>query len=113
MTDREMTGLQRQSLEHVARAKAEGLSLGAYARLHGVSARQIYAATAYLRRRGLLPRAAAATREKFVAVTSAPPPSTRAPVVCRLALDERLVIDCVQWPPRDRLTGLSEPDAAP
>jgi hypothetical protein len=52
----EMTELQRLSLEHLERARREGLSIKGYARAHEISAQQIYDTVGRLRRRGALPK---------------------------------------------------------
>ena len=111
MKSGEMTAIQRQSVEHVARAKAEGLSLSTYAQAHGISARQVYDATSQLRRAGVLPRAAMATQPKFVAVKIASPPPGSA-AVCRITMAAGLTIECAQWPPRSWLASLAGADAA-
>ena len=111
MKDGEMTALQRRALEHVERAKAEGLSLSAYAQAHGISARQVYDATSQLRRAGVLSRPAMAAQPKFVAVKIASAPLGSA-AVCRITIAAGLTIECAQWPPRSWLASLSGADAA-
>jgi len=111
MNNVEMTELQRRSLEHFERSRREGLSIKAYALAHGIPAQQIYDAVARLRRRGALPDRAS-TSGKFLAVKIAPPPISTA-VVCRMLMPGGLVIECLQWPPRNWLESLARtPDAA-
>jgi hypothetical protein len=112
MKNEEMTELQRQSLEHLERARGEGLSVGAYARAHGIPAQQIYDTVGRLRRRGVLSEKPGKGRDKFIKVKiSAPtPPSNTA--VCRMLMPGGLVIECLQWPPRSWLADLGRADAA-
>ncbi len=41
MKNEGMTELQRQALEHLGKARQEGLSISAYARAHGIPAQRI------------------------------------------------------------------------
>jgi hypothetical protein len=112
MKNVEMTDLQRQSLEHLERARREGLSVKAYARAHGIPAQRIYDAVARLRRRGALPDHSV-KRGKFIAVKIAPPPLISNATVCRMLVPGGLVIECLQWPPRTWLESMARtPDAA-
>jgi hypothetical protein len=54
MKNEGMTELQRQALEHLGKARQEGLSISAYARAHEIPAQRIFDAIARLRRRGAL-----------------------------------------------------------
>jgi hypothetical protein len=101
-----MTELQRESLEHVEKARQEGLSISAYARTHGIPAQRIYDSIARLRRRGLLPDLSV-RRNKFIAVKITPPPPVSNAMVCRMLVPGGLVIECVQWPPRAWLESLT------
>jgi len=106
-----MTELQRQALEHLEKARQEGLSISAYARTHGIPAQRIFDAVARLRRRGALPDRSV-KRGKFIAVKIAPPPISNA-TVCRMLVPGGVVIECLQWPPRTWLESLTRtPDAA-
>ena len=112
MQNEEMTELQRQSLEHLERARGEGLSVSAYARAHGIPAQQIYDTVGRLRRRGDLNDKPSKRRDKFIKVkisASAPLSST---AVCRMLIPGGLVIECLQWPPRSWLVELGRADAA-
>jgi hypothetical protein len=111
MKNEGMTELQREALEHLGKARQEGLSISAYARAHGIPAQRIFDAVARLRRQGALPDHSA-KRDKFIAVKIAPPPINNA-TVCRMLAPGGLVIECVQWPPRTWLESLTRaPDAA-
>jgi hypothetical protein len=111
MKNEGMTELQREALEHLQKAREEGLSISAYARKHGIPAQRIFDAVARLRRRGSLP-AHSAKRSKFIAVKITPPPISNA-TVCRMLAPGGLVIECLQWPPRSWLESLTRtPDAA-
>ena len=106
-----MTELQREALEHLEKARQEGLSISAYARTHGIPAQRIFDAVLRLRRRGALPDHSA-KRGKFIAVKITPPPISNA-AVCRMLAPGGLVIECLQWPPRTWLESLTRlPDAA-
>jgi len=112
MKNEVMTELQREALEHLEKARQEGLSISAYARTHGIPAQRIFDAVARLRRRGALPDHSV-KRGKFIAVKIAPPPSISNATVCRMLTPGGLVIECVQWPPRTWLESLTRtPDAA-
>jgi hypothetical protein len=111
MKNEGMTELQRQALEHLGKARQEGLSISAYARAHGIAAQRIFDAVARLRRRGALPDHSV-KRGKFIAVKIAAPPINNA-AVCRMLMPGGLAIECLQWPPRTWLESLTRtPDAA-
>ena len=105
MKNEGMTELQREALEHLEKARQEGLSISAYARTHGIPAQRIFDAVAPLRRRGTLPDHTA-KRGKFIAVKITPPPVNDA-TVCRMLAPGGLVIECLQWPPRTWLESLA------
>jgi|SRR5579863_3580197 hypothetical protein len=110
MRNGELTALQRQALEHVQRARSQGMTLSDYARAQGISVRQVYDAAAQLRRKGLLPVAPAAAKQKFVAL-KVMAPSARC--VCRIVGAGGALIECLEWPPAAWLATLaaSAPDA--
>jgi len=111
MKNEGMTELQRQALEHLGKARQEGLSISAYARAHGIPAQRIFDAVARLRRRGALPDHSV-KRSKFIAVKIAAPPTDNA-AVCRMLAPGGMVIECLLWPPRAWLESLTRtPDAA-
>ena len=111
MKNEEMTEIQRQSLEHLERARVEGLSVKAYARGRGISAQRIYDSVGLLRRRGVLNDKPSKGRDRFIKVKiSASPPSSTA--VCRMLIPGGPVIECLQWPPRSWLVELGRAYAA-
>lgn len=114
-----LTDKQRQAMQHVEQARRDGVSLSAYARSHRLGAREIYDATAALRRKGVLapaPPRVSPSRSPFVAVRvtrgSAPAtpllaaPSPQSAVRCRVLLGAA-VIECAEWPPSAWLAGLT------
>ena len=105
----EMTEKQRLAIEAMDGARSKGVSIGDYAKAHGLVIRELYDAIAGLRRKGLLAQAAKGKRRsKFVAVRMAPEqvvPSASVPV-CRVVQPGR-VIECLQWPPPNWLAALS------
>ena len=107
-----MTEIQRQSLEHLERARSEGLSVKAYARVHGIAAQRIYDSVGRLRRRGVLKAPPSKGRDKFIKVKIAAPPPTVSLAVCRMLIPGGLVIECLQWPPSSWLLELGRADAA-
>ena len=112
MDEGQVSELQRQTLAHVQRAQADGVSLSAYARAQGIEVRQMYDAMVQLRKRGLLPKSSSKARRKFVTVKIAVPMG-RAAAVCRVLMSAGVTIECAQWPPRSWLDQLSgPPDAA-
>jgi hypothetical protein len=112
MKNEEMTEIQRQSLEHVERARVEGLSVKAYARAHGIPAQRIYDSVGLLRRRGVLKVQPSKGRDRFIKVKITAPPPTASTAVCRMLIPGGLVIECLQWPPRSWLVELGRADAA-
>ena len=111
MKNEGLTALQREALEHLEKARQEGLSVSAYARARGIPAQRIFDATGRLRRRGALPGKSAKSG-KFIAVKIAPPLSVSA-TVCRISVPGGLIVECQQWPPRSWLDSLTRaPDAA-
>ena len=105
MKNEGLTALQREALEHLEKARQEGLSVSAYARVHEIPAQRIFDATGRLRRRGALP-GKSAKGGKFIAVNIAPPPSVSA-TVCRISVPGGLIVECQQWPPRSWLDSLT------
>ena len=111
MKNEGMTALQREALEHLGKARQQGLSISAYARAHGIPAQRIFDAVARLRRRGALPDQSV-KRGKFIAVKIAAPRINDV-AVCRLLMPGGLSIECCSgrraaW--LERLT--RAPDAA-
>jgi hypothetical protein len=112
MKNEGLTALQREALEHLEKARREGLSVSAYARAHGIPAQRIFDATGRLRRRGALPGKSAKS-DKFIAVKITTPPPSGLATMCRVMVPGGLVIECQQWPPRSWLDSLTRaPDAA-
>ena len=68
MTAAGLTDRQRELMEHVARARSEGISLSAYARARGVAARDLYSMISFLRKKGKLPSELMRIEAPFVAV---------------------------------------------
>ena len=104
MRGKDLTGLQRQAVEHMERARSQGLALSDYARAQGVSVRQIYDAASQLRRKGVLPSAATSPASPFVAVKVLAPSSR---CVCRIADGSGFMIECLEWPPAPWLASLA------
>ena len=123
MSTADLTDKQRQALEHVGRARSQGMKLSDYAKAHGVSARAIYDGMAALRHKGVLPRGKVSSKSAFVAVrvTSSTVPTTpvvhtdqRSAMLCRVLIGGAAVIECAEWPPVAWLAALSgRVDAAP
>jgi hypothetical protein len=120
-----LTDKQRVAMDALQGARAAGLALSAYARAHGLNARQLHDSVVALRRRGVLPPPDRPRPRKgaFVAVrvvNTPPPPSMRPSpprtgMVCRVLHASGLVIECGEWPPAGWLLSLSagRRDAAP
>ncbi len=112
-----LTAKQRAAMDALQAARAAGLGLSAYAKAHGLNARQLHDSVVTLRRRGVLPPTDRPRRRKgaFVAVrvvkapssASAIPSLPRAGMVCRLIHPSGVVIECGQWPPAAWLLSLS------
>ena len=115
---KDLTDRQRAALEALQGARAAGQGLCAYARAHGLNARQLHDAVAQLRRRGVLPpvQRAEQNASAFVAVrVMDTPPTPRSGRVCRVLHQSGLVIECGEWPPAGWLLSLTagRRDAAP
>ena len=116
-----LTAKQRWALEHREGSRREGLTLSAYAGVHGLSVREIYDALAALRRKGVLPRPVPGAKSRFVAVRVQPearptvPTMTRSAMICRVLIGSTAVLECGEWPPVAWLTALltGRADAAP
>ena len=104
MRGKYLTTLQRQAMEHMERARSQGLSLSDYAKVQGVSVRQIYDAASQLRRRGVLPSASCPTPSPFMAVKLLAPSSR---CVCRIVNGSGVMIECLEWPPARWLATLA------
>lgn len=113
---KDLTDTQRTAMAALQAAQASGTGLSAYARAHGLSARQLHDSVAALRRRGVLPPTDRPRPRKrpFVAVRvvtpRASPAITSAPrtgMVCRLIHAGGLVIECGEWSPAAWLMSLT------
>jgi len=113
---------QRQALEHVERARSEGVKLSQYARVHGLGLRPIYDALAAARRKGVAASASSAfvarrASSPFVELRVASPMPTlpRSAILCRVLIGGLAVIECGEWPPAAWLASVlgSCADAAP
>ena len=111
-----LTDKQRQALEHVERARSQGMKLSDYAQAHGVSARAIYDGLAALRRKGVLPRGRPSAKSPFVAVRVTPraiaamrvvQAGPRSAMICRVLIGGSAVIECAEWPPVAWLAALT------
>jgi hypothetical protein len=112
MKSEALTALQREALDHLEKARREGLSVSAYARAQGIPAHRIYDAVGRLRRRGVLP-GHSIKGDKFIAVKIAAPQPSGNATVCRMLMPRGLIIECQQWPPHSWLESLSRaPDAS-
>ena len=108
-----VTDKQRRAMEHMERAREQGMALSDYARAQGISAREIYDAVAALRRKGALPPAKQSGKSAFLAVRVAPrgsplpvPSATRGAIICRLLIGGTAAIECADWPPVTWLSAL-------
>ncbi len=117
-----LTEKQRTAMAALKAAQAAGVGLSAYARAHGLKARQLYDSLVSLRRRGVLAPTDRARKGGFVAVRVAQTqPSTammrlaaRSGMVCRVIHSAGLVIECAEWPPPAWVSALTgRVDAAP
>jgi len=100
-TQNELTGRERQYLDHLRVAQARQLSLAQYCRAQGLSAQSLYRVSHRLARKGILEHREtvakpAAPAGKFVAVRLVAPAGPE--VVCRLAHPSGWVLECAGWP---------------
>ena len=114
-----LTEKQQWALEHREGSRRAGLTLSAYAGVHGLSVRELYDALAALRRKGVLPRPVPGAKSRFVAVRVTPGAAVVPPVprtaVCRVLIGNAAVLECGEWPPVAWLATLlaGRTDAAP
>lgn len=124
MTTATLTEKQRRGMEALEGARRSGMALSDYAKAHGFAVRELYDAVAGLRKRGVLPSADRARKQRFVAVkvvSSATPMPQLARtgscggMVCRVLHAGGLVIECGEWPPPSWLSAVmaERRDAAP
>ena len=104
MRGKDLTVLQRRAVEHMERARSQGLALSDYARAQGVSVRRIYDAASQLRRRGVLPPASSSASSPFVTVKVLAPTGR---YVCRIVGSCGVMIECLEWPPAPWLASLA------
>lgn len=112
----QLTDKQQRALEHLEGSRREGLTLSAYARVHGLPVREIYDALAALRRKGVLPRPGSPSPFVAVRVTAAATsPMARSTPLCRVLIGSAAVFECSEWPPVTWLMTLlaGRADAAP
>ena len=118
----ELTQHQRDCLEHLRQAEAQGLSLTEYARAHGVKVRMLYDAIVHFRRRGMMAKAVKGAQPRkprverksteltspFVAVRIEPEqaPMGRSFPVLRLEHAGGHVLEFGSWPPADVLAAI-------
>lgn len=122
---RDLTDKQRTAMDALQAARSAGLGLSAYAKAHGLNARQLHDSVVALRRRGVLPPTDRPRPRKasFVAVhvvnAARSSPATALPartgMVCRLVHASGFVLECGEWPPASWMLSLTtgHPDAAP
>ena len=112
-----LTAKQQWALEHRECSRREGLTLSAYARVHGLPVREIYDALAALRRKGVLPRPSPKSRFVAVRVTAGAATSliAHSTPLCRVLIGSAGVLECGEWPPVAWLATLlsGRADAAP
>lgn len=97
--DARLTDRQRELMEHVARARKEGVSLSVYARAQGIAARDLYSMISFLRKKGKLPSELQTVEAPFVTVKIERAASAvNGGGVCRIVFDKGVVIECCEWP---------------
>ena len=113
----ELTEGERRYLEHVRRARSQGMGLSRYCRSVGLNPFSLYSMRRQMRRKGILapaqqPAAGAGAKEprgsavpgRFVAVRVVEPAvpaavaSAAAGLVCRLRHPSGWMIECASWP---------------
>ena len=123
----ELTEGERRYLEHVRRARSQGMGLSQYCRCVGLNPFSLYSMRRQMRRKGMLAPAqqratAAGTKGargsavpgRFVAVQVVEPAvpaavaSTPAGLVCRVRHPSGWTIECGSWPEPQWLAGVME-----
>ena len=114
---KDLTDKQRVAMAALQAAQAAGAGLSAYARAHGLNARQLHDSVVTLRRRGVLPptdrprpRKSAFVAVRVVNTPRSSPAMAAAPrtgMVCRLIHASGLVVECGEWPPAALLMSLT------
>jgi hypothetical protein len=108
MNAADLTVKQRQAIECMEGARAEGVGLSAYARERGISVREIYDSLVLLRKKGFLPPAERKQKNPFVAVRVVKPSvlPVRNAMVCRIMAASGITVECAEWPPAAWLLAL-------
>lgn len=110
----ELSAKLREGLEHLQRARSQGMTLVDYSGSIGIKVSSLYDARRRLAQRGLWPEEAIRSlpqkSAEFVAVKITAPPSCAAGVVCRLCHPSGWVIDCMSWPHSTWVNGLFDGD---
>ena len=121
----ELTEGERRYLEHVRRARSQGMGLSQYCRSVGLNPFSLYSMRRQMRRKGILAPAqqpAAGAKEprgsavpgRFVAVRVVEPAvpaavaSAAAGLVCRLRHPSGWTIECGSWPEPGWVAGVME-----
>ena len=123
----ELTEGERRYLEHVRRARSQGMGLSRYCRSVGLNPFALYSMRRQMRRKGILapaqqPAAGAGAKEprgsavpgRFVAVRVVEPAvpaavaSAAAGLVCRLRHPSGWTIECGSWPEPGWVAGVME-----
>ena len=96
-----LTLREQEYLEHVRRAREQGVTLVRYCETAGLKVRTLYGIKRYLVRKGSLPRTLAPKKSrqgKFVAVRVATPAAGGHDPVCRIRHRSGWMIECGRWP---------------
>ena len=123
----ELTEGERRYLEHVRRARSQGMGLSRYCRSVGLNPFSLYSMRRQMRRKGILapaqqPAAGAGAKEprgsavpgRFVAVRVVEPAvpaavaAAAAGLVCRLRHPSGWTIECGSWPEPGWVAGVME-----
>jgi hypothetical protein len=112
-TQNDLTGREREYLEHLRQAQAQKLTLAQYCRARGLRAQSLYSVSSKLASKGNLVHRTGAiiakppqASDQFVAVRVAPAATNGAGAVCRLRHPSGWTIECANWPQASWMSAL-------
>jgi hypothetical protein len=99
MAEQTLTEWERQTLEHLQRARERGATLRDYASESHLNVQELYSGKARLRRKGFWPtKNTKPVQPELLAVRVMPEIKASDALACRLTGPNGWVIECCRWP---------------